>query len=299
MSGGKQLRGALTASLLSILVTLLTVLVTARSGLDQRVLVQVLVLLGISATLTALGFVYAHAYLQDLRSVKAELLAADLVERAIPRYVTFKKRLDVLTVQRNGDATLEWHFVLESRPEDSISELSFPCFAETAPGKPEWTAISVASIRVNGVDQTTVDTFTPVERRIQVVGARGPQLIEYGLLRVPVQLEDGRRRSEVKVVLDLSDVFPASDRLETFYVDIPYITEELRVVVRGKDVPALRSPHAPHAVTAESGLMTTNDPTEAIKQSPLCRQVGDELIWETTSPKMSYRYKVSFRLDRR
>src|SRR5664280_1742992 len=281
---GRQLFAVVSASLFSVLVTLVIFLLTEVQFKQDRHLMVVVIVYLLEAFLALLSGVYLSAYVFDLRSLLATSQAEEAVRRAVPRYVTFSRRSDTLLLGQSGDADLIWEFELSSRSEDAITELTFPIFAETLESTQPWTSIRIDSIEVNGQSQQVKDAYRHVERRLPPDDAR--YLVEYGLLRVPVELERGRDKCDIRVRVHFVGVFPKSDTLETFFVDIPYLTESLSVVIRSKAGAVRRSPLAERTLSAMSEVMEVPDPVESGHQERFCRQDGLMLTWRTNDPKL-------------
>jgi hypothetical protein len=294
-----SISSALIASLLSVGATLLAVLFTEVQLPESRKYATFVVFSFFVVTLVALSLVYIAAYVADLRAARDELETGRVIKESIPTLVSFRRRTEILEVSAAGDGVLTWSFDLESELEASIPILTFPILAETDPSRPRWKSINVDHIKVNGVEQDTSDTFRPAEERTLLTDTEGLSrkvpMIEYGLLNVPVELERGRRSSQVEVNMHMNGVFPEVRKVEVFFVDIPYITTELVVTIRSPDGPVRRAPElSGRTLLAVSSLMDVPDWAETTRQDSRCQQVGDTLVWRAQIPKLGYRYKVYF-----
>jgi hypothetical protein len=280
---------ALIASLLSIVVTGL-VATAAEDGAQVGYF-------ALAVALFALAAVHVRALIQDLQSARNELDLDEAVKHAVPSLVTFRKREDTLTlIGSEGDARLEWLFELTSPADTYTKTLTFPIFAEGDRPRDEPPPITIERIEVNDEPREVKGALRPVERRVSVEAGR-PSL-EYALLHVPVDL--GRKETFCRVRLQMyfRGVFPNCGEQEAFYVDVPYLTKSLRVSVAADHGAVRMPPDRPNGVEAISGLMEVDDPSESGLQSVHCRHATNALVWEPPHPKLSYRYKVWFRVER-
>jgi hypothetical protein len=297
-----KISSALVSSLLSVAATLLAVLLTEVQLPAEREYATFVVFSFFIATLVILTLVYLGAYLADLQAARAEVESSKVIRDSFPTLVSFRRRTEVLEVSAAGDGVLTWDFDLESDLEESVPILTFPVLAETDPSRQRWTSISIDHIRVNGIEQDASAAFRPAEERILVRDmeglSRNVPMIEYGLLHVPVELERGRRSSQVEVKMQMKGLFREARKMEVLFIDIPYFTRDLIVTIRSPDGPVRRSPElSGRTVLALSGLMDTADWAETARQDSQCQQVGDTLVWKAQTPKLGYRYKLYFRLE--
>jgi hypothetical protein len=296
-----RISSALVASLISVGATLLAVLLTEINLPAEQKYATFVVFTFFVATLVILSLVYLGAYLVDLQAARSEIESSQIIRDSIPTLVSFQRRTEILEVSAAGDGILTWDFDLESELEESVPILTFPVLAETDPGRQRWTSISIDYIRVNGIEQDASGAFRPAEERILVGDmeglSRNVPMIEYGLLHVPVELERGRRVSQVEVKMQMKGLFREARNVEVLFIDIPYLTKELIVTIRSPDGPVRRTPElGGRTVLALSGLMDIADWAETARQDSHCQQVGDTLVWKAQTPKLGYRYKVYFRL---
>jgi len=288
---GRTTPAALIASLVSVVVTLLGVVITEASGLNEAGFVLPLAYGSLGVALFILAGIYGNAFLADLRAERRKLHFGTLVNRAIPKLVVFAKREDILTIRADGNANLEWRFDLVAPRREAISELTFPIYGEVDDLSAAPTDfVEIECVEVNGEVQT--GKLEPRELRKSLTKGR-PSLL-YSVLRVPVDLGVGKESCSLRVRLGLKGIFPRVADWEAFYVDIPYLTEELQVTVRS-DAGRVRRPLRDGAVvTAMSGLMEVFDDAESASQAVRCNPVGEALVWKTRTPKLGYRYQVRF-----
>ena len=301
----RNIPASLTASVIGIIVTLIAVVISELTGLKEAseflpfvygaLGVAVVFLVGVNVRAYVRDVNAARAaYVADLDAARAQLHFAELVDHAIPELVTFTSREDVLTLEPDGNARLEWRFDLASPRAEVISDLTFPIYAEVDPETDDWDAISVELVELD--EEELHLTLEPREMR-RSVDTKRPSL-QYYVLRVPVELGENRESCSLRVILRLNGVFPQATDMEAFYVDIPYLTEALRVQLLapgGKVYRPLKD--GVSSVEAMSGLMEVPDPAESASQSKSCKRVGPTLVWTTKAPKLGYRYKVCFRLE--
>jgi hypothetical protein len=288
-------RGTLMASLLSVIATLLAVIVTEATGLSEAEYILPLAYGALGVALAFLAGTYVRAYIREITAARDALHVARLVNGTIPKLVAFSRREDTLVLLDNGDADLEWRFDLKSPRDETITELTCPIYSEVNPDELDWDFVEIVSLEVDGARVAGI--IEPREFRRSAVRGR-PSLL-CSALRVPVALGEGRSASRLVIRLRLRGVFPRAAELEAFYVDIPYLTESLKVTVMANE----GSVHRPlregeQAVEAMSGLMEVADTAESANQSAQCQNVGRTLVWETLTPKLGYRYLLNFQADR-
>jgi hypothetical protein len=288
---GRTTPAALIASLLSVVVTLLGVVITEASGLNEAGFVLPLAYGSLGVALFILAGIYGNAFLFDLRAERRKLHFGTLVNRAIPKLVVFAKREDVLTIGENGNASLEWRFDLVAPRGEPISELTFPIYGEVDDlSTAQADFVEIECVEVNAEVQTGV--LEPRELRESLTTGR-PSLL-YSVLRVPVDLGDGKESCSLRVRLRLKGIFPRAADWEAFYVDIPYLTEELQVTLRSQAGRVQRPLGDGAVVRAMSGLMEVPDDAESASQAVRCNPIGRALVWKTSTPKLGYRYQVRF-----
>jgi hypothetical protein len=238
-------------------------------------------------------------YLADLRALRQELADQDSLTRLVPTYVVFKRRVDTLAVEPDGDAVLTWEFELTANSHRHITELTFSIYAELPPDRPPAPAVVVQAIEVNGQPRGTDGAYQLAEKRIPMDRRLEHQKeIEFGLIRVPVDLERGHEACSVKVVMRHAKVYPRPFDVVPMFIEIPYLTEDLRVIVQTEGYAVRRPLGGGPTIAAMSSLMHTEDMEEASIQSGRCMQRGTQLVWETDCPKLGYHYKLFFHLEK-
>ena len=296
----RQFTTAFVASIVSIVVTLLGIVLTqASASRNGRYAVPALYVF-IVAGLLLLGLLHLRAYIGDLFEIRRGLRDYEIFRRSVPTLVTFRNREDTLTVEPSGDGLLAWSFELVANSLEHIVELTFPIYVEVPADDPPPQPITVEQIEVNGRRRSITDVYKPIEKRHPLDRPTDERVvIEYGLLRVPVELEAGRRFCRVRVTMRLAKAYLHQFRLDPLFIEIPYVTEKLCVRVRSRGLSVRPRPEEAGGPTvmAMSSQMHTFDPTDSTKQSNLCKEHGGELLWETDSPKLGYQYKVFFRVE--
>jgi len=295
-----ELSYALVASILSIIVTLLSVLISVSFGTHNANYAIPAVYIGLVVSLMALGAIYLAAYRVDLARTQNDIRDAERLSRVVPTLITFRRRSDTLVVERDGNGILTWDFELSSDPSVTVTELNFPFYLEVpsknAPPRP----VIIDSVEVNGEFHEPQGVYEFVERRVPVShgGTTAAYLVEYGRLRVPVDLGQGREICRVRVRIKLYGVLLTHVPTNYLLVDIPYVTEQLVVTIMSPSSTVRKYlGRGGVALEVSAGLMDTPDPTEIAIQNHQCRQAGPALIWETDSSKLGYRYKLYFQLQ--
>jgi hypothetical protein len=291
-------RNTFVASVISVLITLLAVVASDANDLKEadKVLPVVYVLIAL-ASAVLIG-VYAEAFIREFRAERKKLKFATLLTNTTPTFVSFTSREDLLTLRASGDATLEWHFELSVPQDISITNLPIPIYTvidteSDGGGDYDWGRISLETVEVNGEVQNS-GQLSRQELRLAQVQDR-PSFQRW-VLNVPVDLGEGKGSCSLKIRLTLRGVFTSAGDIETFYVDIPYLTESLIVTVCAPEC-KVREPIDIGAIHAASASMEAEDAREAVSQSEKCRAVGPALVWKTAAPKMGYRYMLRFRVE--
>jgi hypothetical protein len=295
----RELAIALTASLISIIVTLLSVLITVVESNNTRYAVPALYFF-LAAALACLAAVYLFVFLHDLRTTQRDLDHATLLERTSPTFVTFRRRVDEFLLYPHGRASLTWDFELASDLGESLTELSFPIIAELVPDRQSPLAV-VELLEMNGEEQDIADAYRIVERYAPLtpMDESLPKVVtEHGLLRVPISLPNGRATCRVRVRMRFEQLYQPPFERAWLLVDIPYVTEQLIVTISAPGRFVRRDlREGGTTITATSALMDTVDPVDTRRQSQLCRQAGASVVWDSPSAKIGYRYRVYFRLE--
>ena len=287
-------RSTFVASVISVLITLLAVVAADASGLKEADKVLPVVYVLIALVSVVLIGVYAETFIREFRAERKKLKFATLLTNTTPTFVSFTSREDLLTLRASGDATLEWHFELSVPQDILIPNLPIPIYTEIdGSGDYDWDRISLESVEVNGEVQNG-GQLSRQELRLAQVQDR-PSFQRW-VLNVPVDLGKGKESCSLKILLTLRGVFPRAGDIETFYVDIPYLTESLTVTVCAPEC-RVREPIEIGAIHAASASMEAEDAREAVSQSEKCRAVGPALVWKTAAPKMGYRYMLRFRVE--
>ncbi|HEX8742777.1 MAG TPA: hypothetical protein VF712_06570 [Thermoleophilaceae bacterium] len=281
------------AVLLTFIVTVLGVLVSEFAGLGETSYALPITIGCLAVALGALGVLTLRAYIVDLQEARVSSRLSRAIDASIPTLVRFRKREDRLTVNHDDSAQLEWEFDLAAVKDQSFRELRFLIYAEgERPQGAPWDAIKVEEVRVD--DEIREGVLVPLERRLSDVPDRPST--QYALLLVPVELGVGRSTCSVRVRMTFRDVFPLAGERERFYVDVPYLTEELKVTIAAPGRKVYAAPGV-KSVEAMSGLMEMDDVVESEFQSGNTRNDSADLVWETRSPKLGYRYTINFRVS--
>jgi hypothetical protein len=296
----RQFRTTVIASVVSIVFSsTLALLPQVRDPKNTKYAVPALYVLIVVLLAWVIGY-NLLAYLRHVKQIRDETRALELVNSAVPRLVTFKKRQDTYVIEANGNGTLTWEFDLASHPQDYIPTLTFPVYAEVSGISPPPTSVIVDLIEVNGQRRNTNDAYELIEHRIpQDRGPEAKERIDFGLLRVPVNLVGGRDSCHVRVQMRLFQVFRRVFQYDPVFIDIPYLTEGLTVKITSNDYNVVSPPRPPNGSTvmAMSGIMHTEDKAETSFQNDKCFQRDGALLWHSESLKLAYRYKLWFRLE--
>ncbi|HEX7180361.1 MAG TPA: hypothetical protein VF756_00855 [Thermoanaerobaculia bacterium] len=251
--------------------------------------------------------IYLHELLQNLRAATKELEEKEQLiahTKALPSFVFMKNRCDRFIFDREGTATLLWSFEIDgSLSKAETTEILFPIFAEIGPEAQSFkTAIKVEALTVDGKRMNPKQTYIPLEAR-EKIGASADdmgQRMEFGALKVPVVFSRGGTLCKVELKLKLENSFPNLSKREFVYVDVPIVTEQIKVILESATEGriAFLPWQKDDTLIATSGMVENRDPGETHRQRNRWRQTEEKtLVWQTDYPKLGYRYKLSFYLD--
>jgi hypothetical protein len=215
---------------------------------------------------------------------------------AIPSFVVMENRRDHFQIHDSGSAKIKSSFDLSTDVDGVLREIMFPIFAER-PTATNNSPVKVERVVVDGRDEMPAESYFPLQVRHLFKSKAGSLPVEYGVLKVPVQLQRGMH-SHVEFELTL-DAFHNRFVKEFAIVDIPYITKALEVVIECPDGYMVR-PCEPvdETIVATSSIVENKDPSETASQRHEWRTSGRSLVWTTEHPKLGYRYKVYFHLTK-
>ncbi|MGC0376596.1 hypothetical protein [Streptomyces sp. SAI-229] len=286
---------AFVSAVLSVVLTIVGTLVGLRSEASQKELFLVLTWTLIAVSVIS-GAVALWVLADSIRKNVRELSHLRSLEDYMPQLVRFRRRHDTFVIRSGGDAFLSITCDVESPTEAFVPWISLATTAEVDRGGPEWESILVRRVCVDGVDADPAVSFVRLHRKIPVDDSSvNGRVIEVGAVRIPVSLDSGRTRCSFDVELELRGAFTYIDREEKCYAEVPHVTDELRVIIKGED--GLRiscSPFAEHRVKAT--LLSTEMPdlSESQAQSAYC-QMSDEVRWVTKNAKVGYSYAIAVR----
>ncbi len=291
------------ATLISIAVTALGVLVSLLSGEQGRTYARLLSFVLLCSMLILLAALYLGAYLRDLRSVNQEAKALGDFARHVPATLVFRKWLYDLKVTAHGESSIIWTWELASDSSRGLSEIAFPVLFTGLHGpQPSVPSARVDSVHVNGLAISTRDRLVMSERRelltpqAKFVWGEADYVL-YGQVRVPVDFKPGSATCRVILVLKFGSVFGGpTDRVE---VDVPYVVEDLVVTVSDESRVVRKDVSGGGPPILAKSLMDLFDSVDSDEQSRLWRQDGNRLVWTTKSAKVGYSYILRVRYEDR
>jgi hypothetical protein len=168
--------------------------------------------------------------------------------------------------------------------------------AEVSQDRQPWTSVVVRHVRVDGQEFDPRSAYLRKSRRtVEDDDYLAGRIVEEGVIRVPVSLDEMRRRCDFFVELELRGAFENIFTQEMCYTDVSYVTEDLTVVIRGTGGLRIESdPYVQYRVEAQQLGMELVDIPESQLQTRRCR-VGDGVVWRSQDTKLGYRYRVSVR----
>jgi hypothetical protein len=219
----------------------------------------------------------------------------------VPSLVTFVERTEKITVTDTGDGIFESLHRVEYNPDHNrtIDRLHFPVIIDL-PEKmePPGCNIQVESIIVDGEELPT-DAYAAKEIRRAYEsnpdGQKIPQ--EYGIVTVPVALNEQRRQAIVNLKIKYKSIFKNRSSKDYVIVDIPYVTKHLAVRICAENTQLeVRGPIGKQIIDATCEMMDLTDSTEENYQLSNISNGPKDIQWTTRSAKIGYRYKLWFRV---
>jgi hypothetical protein len=299
-------RDVFTTNLIAVIVTLLGLLISNQGALQlaPEILPWIYWMLAIC------GAIFTFIYLVDIsNAIRTERRRLQRLERrtkALPTFVVLTYRRDHFTFFADGSARLQWIFDIDGSEADTqTTEILFPILAEIhegdQDGKPADNTVKIEKFSINGLEVANPQRFyAPREHRKRIGtpedGIGG--LLELGILKVPVQFEEGKTRHRVVLELLLTEAFANLLEVEHVYIDVPIVTESLEVVLDSPDGRISHLWDKEKTLVAALGVVDMTDPDETHRQRHRWREGEDgKLVWSTESPKLGYRYRIRFQLD--
>jgi hypothetical protein len=243
-------------------------------------------------------------YLFSIRRDHREAAEIERIRRVLPNLVSMLSRRDVFVIQANGDATVHWKFEIElgsGASDTGVRTMSFPVYADrSAELAPQQSAVEVLGCRIdNGDFPDPQRLYHRLHDRLPLPSAADLPTMECGEIQIPVNLNDKHRRRTAEVSIRLRGAFHRETNTDFAIVEIPCVTEKLRVTIRTDDKGyCVRAPlrAEPAIVAFSSGIAGNRDMREISVQNDLWEETYDELEWRTEHPKLGYQYNFSFAL---
>ncbi len=292
----KQLRTNAIVAVLSLLAGFIVTLLATESVLDKYS--KLIVALFIA--LTGLVFFFALTDLwEKIRDSRNEMDDKWRAIDKVPSLVTFVDRTEKITVTDEGDGIFESHHIVEytSDHKETIDQLHFPILLDLPERVEPGVNIEVLSISVEGTELPT-DAYSTKEIRRAYQADTGTRIVpqEYGIVKVPVTLNDQRSRANISVTIKLKSIFKARASRDYVIVDIPYVTKKLSVrICAENDKDAIRSPIG-ERIEAICEMMDLKDKTEETYQLSNVSHGPKDIQWTTENAKIGYRYLLWFRV---
>lgn len=199
-----------------------------------------------------------------------------------------------MQISPDGSCTYFVEFDVEVERDVAVAWLAFPVFSSAPVDAQPWQGVQVRRLMIDGRDNDVQHSYLR-KRRSFVEGPLYKDVVfEEGVIRMPVSLEKGQAKRQVKLEIDLYNSMPALFSEESHAIDISYLTDELDVHLTGTaGLEIFPSPNAPYLVEASQNLGEDADPQESILQSSTCRH-RDGIHWRSGNTKLGYRYEIKF-----
>ncbi|GAB2858414.1 hypothetical protein [Lentzea nigeriaca] len=212
----------------------------------------------------------------------------------VSRQLRVRRRTDRLEVSSDGSGDYVVELEVEADRDVAVAWLAFPIFSSARVDAPPWQSVRVRRLMIDGREFDVQQSYLRRSRAF-VEGALFKGLVmEEGVIRIPVSLEKGKSKRQIKLEIDLNRSMPALFTEESHSIDISYITDEIDVYVTGDEgLEIFPSPRATHLVEASQNRGEHGDAQESIQQSSTCRH-RDGIHWRSKSTKLGYRYEIRF-----
>ena len=177
---------------------------------------------------------------------------------------------------------------------DNIEFINLPVMCERKDNNTsmDFVSVTVKELCFNGEKRNNA-TY---ELKSINCGRENDRALEQGCVHVP--LYSSARKGEIirlKIILLFKDMFCEYRSNEFVIVDIPYITENMSLVVKpqsnSKRIEVTNNYFNVHEMNGEN-----TDVEEQAKQRKNCLPDSNSLKWKTKYPKLGYRYVFSFKL---
>lgn len=295
-----DLSWALVLSLLSCAATIVGVLAAYVEDVDRGKVLWVLLLV-LSVVGAAMVVIFLRLMTVEFMKQRRGLASDAMLLNSVPRQLRFARRTDKIVIQPTGSGELYWHFELVAESQAHITNISLPVYVEVPRDRDPWTSIEVVQVKVDGKEMNADSAFRRVERTFRE--QRPKEVTEHGVIAIGVPLGKGDVRCHVDVKAKLNEAFLKVSEGDSHSVDIPYVTDDLRVVVQSADPGYVPLPawHENRTIEPLSQTMEILDGEEAQRQhndyGP--DRQGSSLVWKPESTKLGYRYKLWFRLEQK
>ncbi len=244
------------------------------------------------------------------RSALIESRKDERIREAIPFHIVVVSREDTLVIDDNGDGTLDWVFSIKVNDAEKCQSLDLQilseCFELLEPGGEKKYAgnIKITRIVVAGNEVRRPHGYyrTHEIRHPDDISAQ-KRPMEFGILSVPLNYEEIRLASVSKVTITMvmKGTFrdATSQAGDYFLVDIPQLTESLKVEIRTASAGSeVQSNLSEDKLSVRMGYGGTLDRAEMFHQLEKIKQRAGALVWQSAFPKLGYHYRLSFRIVR-
>jgi hypothetical protein len=303
---------AAAAALLGVIVTFLSVLVADQTAIPKETLGK-LCLWGAVVSGILLIALFFLAIGNDFweKKQEAEAAIANLDERrlsaaVVPQFIRMTERIDTFTLLDDlKSIRLGWYFRIDTDLLSPLADIFFPINADIYQSEADYvgnksSVISVESVKVNGEEQGGTAAYSPLRlSRSHPLASLAP-LGEHGILKVRVNLSQGRQVGlEITISMLIQDAFQKSLEKEFVIVDIPFLTESLEVSVNApRGYKVVRA--SPFTLQATAREMYEMDEEETTQQNKLLTVDKTSLVWRcgitTKPPKLGYRYLLYYKV---
>ncbi len=278
--------------------TLLGVIVSNRIGTSPTLSTYICYVL-IGTCLACLLLIYGQQLSQTICNNLLELRQWEGIKKSVPSVLVMERRRDRFLIQKDFSGILDLHFEIKTNLEEPVRDIPFPIYAEKRRSKQSTSPVRLLSLSVDGREESTNDRYYPKEIRHPFAKKKGgTNVMEYGLLMVPVRLQKGAGQCTIDISLKLEGSFPNISKKEFVIIEVPYITKKLEVVLEAEDELAIkRISGSDQTIIATPSNTDFKDQRESFEQNVNWRNIGGRIEWVCKYPKIGYSYIIYFKTE--
>lgn len=219
---------------------------------------------------------------------------------SVPQNILFKNRKDIITIVDEDTVKYNFSISIETKEHETCTSLVLPFEFELGFPKDKYAeSVKMVKLKVNNATKPIDKTICFRQLRDSIAtnpSQVGCSTFINGVLSIPVPLGIGCTTCSVEIEFLVYKAFAKMKDREFIYIDIPYVTESMFVKIEGsKNLKVRGVPNSVH-VEATSYFLQHTDHGETENEKSNLSKWEDGIEWETTYPKLGYRYLVYFQV---